>query len=355
MCHAIAAQHSVQHADLAAASMMVSDDHCWLSLPQQQQQQQAGHAATSSTGSDDVQQLVNVEVTDPRPLKAADMANWLYAGTSGSRPCSPHQVIMILVAGLMPEELKDEAAAAQLAAVQMALLGNLAAAHPAALFYSNFFRWGMLHEEQELRQLVAAAEAGTPGELQRLALLRADQLQSQCCYAESVRRSSGMQWHPHSCAAFGWLNRMQAALCGDTDELLLLSSSWRVQAAASRAVGSTAAASASDKVQSTPGAGTAVGAAFWLGLATHLFEQALAAVGGCTAVLRQYTGAAGKPDKSADKQLMEAVRDLWANLADACKAMAALQQLADTEQQQQQHSSRCGVKGGGHCLSSSAT
>ncbi|WIA30131.1 hypothetical protein OEZ86_000224 [Tetradesmus obliquus] len=161
MCHSIAAQHSTQHADLAAARMMVSDDHCWLALPQQQQQQQqAGHVAASSSGAEDVQQLIHVEVTDPRPLKHADTANWLYAGGSGCTPCSSQQVILILVAGLMPEELKDEAAAAQLAAVQAALLGRLADMYPAALFYSNFFRWGMLHEWDELQELVAAAEAG---------------------------------------------------------------------------------------------------------------------------------------------------------------------------------------------------
>lgn len=67
MCHSIAAQHGTQHADLAAARMMVSDDHCWLALPQhQQQQQQAGPVAASSSGAEDVQQLIHVEVTDPR-------------------------------------------------------------------------------------------------------------------------------------------------------------------------------------------------------------------------------------------------------------------------------------------------
>jgi hypothetical protein len=165
-------------------------------------------------------------------------------------------------------------------------------------------------------------------ESQQLALLGPEQLQSQRCYAESVRRSSGVQWHPHSCAAFGWLNRMQAALCGDTDELLLLSSSWQANAAAGAANSSNAVA----------------GAGLWLAIATHLFEQALAAVGGCTVVLRQYAAAAGKPDKSADKQLLEAVRDLWANLADACKAMAALQSMAAAEQQQQ-HKQQSGAEG----------
>jgi hypothetical protein len=192
-----------------------------------------------------------------------------------------------------------------------------------------------MHDFQQLAHVVARAfsdrqcvvtslvpvlcDCCAAGELQRLAMLGPEQLQSQRCYAESVRRSSGMQWHPHSCAAFGWLNRLQAALCGDTDELLLLSSSWQDKAAAAAAA---------------TGKEAAVGAAFWLGIATHLFEQALAAVAGCTAVLRQYAGAAGKPDKSADKQLLEAVRDLWANLADSCKGMAALQHMAHTEQQQ---------------------
>jgi hypothetical protein len=99
-----------------------------------------------------------------RPLKPADMANWLYAGGgTNCQPCSSQQVVLILLAGLMPEELKDEAAAAQLGAVQAALLGRLAEGYPDALFYSNFFRWGMLHEEEELQQLVAAAKAGHTG------------------------------------------------------------------------------------------------------------------------------------------------------------------------------------------------
>lgn len=105
-----------------------------------------------------------VRLPHSRPLKHADMANWLYAGGNNCHPCSSQQVILILVAGLMPEELKDEAAAAQLAAVQGALLGRLADMYPAALFYSNFFRWGMLHEWDELQELVAAAEAGRTGE-----------------------------------------------------------------------------------------------------------------------------------------------------------------------------------------------
>jgi hypothetical protein len=47
---------------------------------------------------------------------------------------------MVLVAGLMPEELQDEAAAQRLREVQLQLLGELARAQPGALFYSNFFR-----------------------------------------------------------------------------------------------------------------------------------------------------------------------------------------------------------------------
>jgi hypothetical protein len=49
---------------------------------------------------------------------------------------------MVLVAGLMPEELQKDAGAQQLREVQLLLLQQLAEAHPEALFYSNFFRCG---------------------------------------------------------------------------------------------------------------------------------------------------------------------------------------------------------------------
>lgn len=65
--------------------------------------------------------------------------SWLYAGGHGT-VCSNSQVVLVLVAGLMPEELQDKAAAEQLREVQMQLLAQLAAAHPQALFYSNYFR-----------------------------------------------------------------------------------------------------------------------------------------------------------------------------------------------------------------------
>jgi hypothetical protein len=51
---------------------------------------------------------------------------------------------MVLVAGLMPEELQEEAAAQQLREVQLMLLQQLAESHPEALFYSNFFRCGVV-------------------------------------------------------------------------------------------------------------------------------------------------------------------------------------------------------------------
>lgn len=169
----------------------------------------------------------------------------------------------------------------------------------------------MLHEEQELEDLAAAAEAaaasGDMAALQQLALLPPAQLQSQQHYVTSLQRSSGWQWHPCSCAVFGWLNRMQAALCAETDDLLVM--------------------------QQQPQAGTAQA---WLDIAVFLLQQALAAVSACTAVLRQYTGCAGKPDKAADTQLLEAVRDLWQNLADACKAVACLTQLQIQWEGQQQ-------------------
>lgn len=59
--------------------------------------------------------------------------------------CSPASVVMILVAGMMPEELKDDAAAEHVRRTQLHLL-QLAEQFPQAMFYSNYFRWGMLHE-----------------------------------------------------------------------------------------------------------------------------------------------------------------------------------------------------------------
>lgn len=53
---------------------------------------------------------------------------------------------MILVAGMMPEELKDDAAAEGLGQVQMYLLQKLTEQYPQAVFYSTYFRWGMLYE-----------------------------------------------------------------------------------------------------------------------------------------------------------------------------------------------------------------
>lgn len=71
------------------------------------------------------------------------MQGWLYAAGHGM-PCSAAQVLMVLVAGLMPEELNDDAAAEELRAVQLQLLTQLPEAHPEALFYSNFFRYLMI-------------------------------------------------------------------------------------------------------------------------------------------------------------------------------------------------------------------
>lgn len=171
----------------------------------------------------------------------------------------------------------------------------------------------MLHEEDELEQLAAAAQTaadtGDMAGLQALALLPTSQLPSQQQYSVSLERSNGWMWHPGSCASFGFLNRMQAALCGDTDNLLCLSQLQGQQ---------------QDTI------------APWLEVATFLLQEALVAVSSCTAVLRRYSGCAGKPNKAADSQLLEAVRDLWQNLADATRAVACLQQLQEQAQQQPQ-------------------
>jgi hypothetical protein len=69
------------------------------------------------------------------------MANWLYAGGAGGQSCTAAQVVLVLVGGLMPEEIKDSAAADQLRKVQMHLLQQLAENFPHAPLYSTFFRY----------------------------------------------------------------------------------------------------------------------------------------------------------------------------------------------------------------------
>eukprot|EP00878_Enallax_costatus_P038404 GHUV01043627.1.p1 GENE.GHUV01043627.1~~GHUV01043627.1.p1 ORF type:complete len:543 (+),score=232.84 GHUV01043627.1:96-1724(+) len=296
LCQQIS-QHHQQHADLASSSMMVSDDHCWLSV-------------SGAPGGPEVQ----VEVTDPRQLQPAHLSNWLYAGGHGLA-CSAANVVMILVAGMMPEELKDDAAADNVRHIQVHMLQQLAQQHPQAMFYSNYFRWGMLLEELELVQLATAAESGDMQLLQQSAQLGPQQLQSQQYYQQSQQLSTGWQWHPSSCAAFGWLNRLQAALCGNTDNLLALQPMTTTHAAN----------------QQQPHQGPA---ATWHHISRSLLQQALSSVQDCTHVLQKYSACAGKPDRAADQQLLEAVRDLWQNMADACRAVACLQQLQEHEQQQ---------------------
>lgn len=58
LCHHIAAKQQ-QHAHLAAAAMVVSDDHCWLSVPAEVL------TAADASCDQEQQQLVYVEVTDP--------------------------------------------------------------------------------------------------------------------------------------------------------------------------------------------------------------------------------------------------------------------------------------------------
>lgn len=61
MCHRIAAQWPQLHADLAASTMVVSDDHCWLALPAPTTADDGGGGSSSNQQ----QELVYVEVTDP--------------------------------------------------------------------------------------------------------------------------------------------------------------------------------------------------------------------------------------------------------------------------------------------------
>lgn len=64
LCHHIAAQHPQQHGHLAAAQMVVSDDHCWLALPAADQPLTAGDTSTDQVAPAQ-QQMVYIEVTDP--------------------------------------------------------------------------------------------------------------------------------------------------------------------------------------------------------------------------------------------------------------------------------------------------
>lgn len=183
-------------------------------------------------------------------------------------------------------------------------------------------------QELELDQLAVAADSGNMQLLQQLALLEPQQLQSQQYYNQSQQLSTGWQWHPSSCAAFGWLNRLQAALCGTTDNLLAL-----IPTATSAA----AQHSANPQQLQTL-------AAVWLHVSRYLLQRALSSVQDCSQVLQKYRGRTGKQDKAADQQLLEAVRDLWQNLADACKAVACLQQLQEHERQLQTQSGQQGTQ-----------
>lgn len=162
----------------------------------------------------------------------------------------------------------------------------------------------MLFEELELERLVAAAHAaastGNMQTLKELALLTS--LESQQQYAKSASTSNGWMWHPYSCAAFGCLNRMQAALCGDTDDLLCTPKQPL------------------ECVEE------------WVFTVVFLWQPTLAAIDTCTAVLRRFSGCASKPNKAANTQLMEAITDLWQNLADASRAVAYLHYIQELQE-----------------------
>ncbi|KAF8069557.1 hypothetical protein HT031_001674 [Scenedesmus sp. PABB004] len=296
-----AALHGDVHADLAGCGLALSDDHAWLTLPPAgapcggrggapsnepgQQQQEQGEA------------LVHVEVTDPRV----------------------------------------------------------------------FQRWGMLDEEDELEALEALARAAAAaprgGRAAALAALAsaaaapAAALASQARYAAAAEAAPGgggaggsWLWHPASCAAFGWLNRLESALCGGGDDLLAKA----LLLAHEPGGGAEPCAQPGGHRQETqqllpqeqqhgqpgqqpqqeqlgqqeqPGEAPADAAATWLRVAAFLWAQATGALPAAAAVLRRYPGAAGKPDRSANSQLLEAVRDLLHNLADGAQALAWLTSL----------------------------
>ncbi len=55
-------------------------------------------------------------------------------------------MVLMLVAALAPEEVKDAGTAAAMRAVQRLLLERLSEMHPGAMLYSTHFRWGMVLE-----------------------------------------------------------------------------------------------------------------------------------------------------------------------------------------------------------------
>jgi hypothetical protein len=258
--------------------------------------------------------------------------------TGGSTAhCS--ELVLQWVCALSQQQQQQYPCAQQQQQVPPMLQTPLVPRKPPTPPYSALFRWGMLAEEAELSQLAAAAQHGCTAEYARLVRLGAQELASQRLYAAASAASGGRMWHPASCAAFGFFNRLQVALCGETDDLLALQQQTRERqppaADADADADATAAhggGSVSNKgccsscrcCDGPPCQDSPPAAAEWRDAAETLLRSALAVLPGCTAVLRRYAGAAGQPDKSADSQLVEALTDLMHNLSDACQALAIL-------------------------------
>ncbi|KIZ07908.1 hypothetical protein MNEG_0025 [Monoraphidium neglectum] len=277
LCRALAAAEPGRHADLAAAEMLVSDDHCWLRIPPHPDCATAPAAAAPAPAHPALCAAdegpapsppppllpgLHFEVTDCRALKADQMeGRWLYGGGGGAARVAPRHMAALLAAAMTPEELreKDPAAAARVRAGQKALLAALAEGRAAAqqgggagedgngccsiaggggmgsaapeggdgvvslaedgqddVLYSVLMRWGLLFEEDEVEELEAAAD---DLDLPRVrALLLGRPHRSQRLYARSLAASSGWQLHPASAAVWGWLNLANAAFCGTEEE-----------------------------------------------------------------------------------------------------------------------------------------
>ena len=122
-CQALAARHPAEHADLAAARMQISEDHCWLNL--------------GADGGRDT----SVEVTTDAPAKRGlpvapeGWAGWLYTGGRAVL-CTPHQALAALVTSVNPAVAggKKGVDSEELQAVQRRLLEVLAEARPSSLY-----------------------------------------------------------------------------------------------------------------------------------------------------------------------------------------------------------------------------
>ena len=122
-CQALAVRHPAEHADLAAARMQISEDHCWLNL--------------GASGGRETSVEVTTDTPAKRGLPVAPDAwtGWLYTGGHAVL-VTPHQALAALVTSINPAVAggKKGVNSEELQAVQRRLLEVLAEASPSSLY-----------------------------------------------------------------------------------------------------------------------------------------------------------------------------------------------------------------------------